>query len=73
MSEEIEIRLESLKTELDDKAGELNDTLNQMESEILENKTNKDLIETNIEDLQQKIDKRFKTSIELLKSKIIKI
>ena len=71
MREEIEIRLESLKTDLEDKAEELNEKLNQLESEILENKTNKDSIEKNIEDLQLKLDERFKRSIESLKSKIL--
>ena len=60
MREEIEIRLESLKTDLDDKAEELNEQLNQIESQILETNTSKDSIEKNIEDLQLRIDERFK-------------
>ena len=60
VSEEIEIRLESLKTDLEDKAEELNEQLNQIESQIQDNKTSRDSIEKNIEDLQLKIDERFK-------------
>ena len=71
MREEMEIRLESLKTDLDDKAKELNEQLSQIESQILENKTSRDSIEKNIEDLQLKIDERFKKSIESSKSKIL--
>ena len=70
MREEIEIRLESLKTELEDKAEELNEELNQIESEILENKTSKDLIEKNIEDLVRKIDERFKIISESFNGKL---
>ena len=70
MREEIEIRLESLKTELEDKAEELNEELNQLESDILENKTSKDSIEKNIEDLQLKIDERFTFIKVSLKCKI---
>ena len=36
---DIEIRFESLKTELEDKAKELNDEVNQIESQILWEKT----------------------------------
>ena len=71
--EEIEIRLESLKTEIEDKAKELNEAINQLESQVLEFKTSEDLIEKNIEDLQLKIDERFKKSIESLKSKILNL
>ncbi len=73
MREEIEIRLESLKTELEDKAEELNDELNQIESEILENKTSKDLIEANIEDLVRKIDERFKIIFESFNGKLLNV
>ncbi len=68
--EEIEIRLESLKTDLDDKAEELNDELNQIESQKEEKQISEDLIEANIEDLVRKIDERFKNRSESLKSKI---
>ena len=70
MREVIEIRLESLKTELEDKAEELNEELNQIESQILENKTSKDLIEKNIEDLVRKIDERFKIIFESFNGKL---
>ena len=67
--EDIEIRLESLKTELEDEAKELHEELNQKESQILENKTSKDLIEKNIEDLQLRIDERFKIIFESFNGK----
>ena len=73
MREEIEIRLESLKTELEDKAEELNDELNQIESQILENKTTEDSIKKNIEDFNLKKDERFKNRSESLKSKILNL
>ena len=70
MKEEIEIRLESLKTELEDKAEELNEALNKMESQILENKTTAVSIVKNVEDLQLRIDERFKIISESCKGKI---
>ena len=62
--------MESLKSELEDKAEELNEQLNQMETQILENKTNKDLIEKNVEELQLKIDERFKIISESFNGKM---
>jgi hypothetical protein len=41
-----------------------------MESQILENKTNKDLIEKNVEDLLLEIDERFISISESFKGKI---
>ncbi len=70
MREEIEIRLESLKTDLEDQAEELNEQLNQIESEILENKTSKDSIEKYFEDLPLKIDERFKIIFESFNGKL---
>ncbi len=61
--------MESLKTELEDEAKELHEELNQKESQILENKTSKDLIEKNIEDLQLRIDERFKIIFESFNGK----
>ncbi len=68
--EDIEIRLESLKTELEDKAEELSEQLNQMESQVLESKMSEDLIKKNIEDLQLKIDERFKIIFESFNGKL---
>ena len=58
--------MESLKIEIEDVAKDLNEKLNQIEAQFVENKTRKDLIEKNIEDLQLKIDERFKIISESL-------
>ena len=68
--EEIEIRLESLKTELEDKAEELKEQLNQIESQMLVKQISEDLIKKNIEDLQLKIDERFKIIFESFNGKL---
>ena len=62
--------MESLKTEIEEKAEEINEALNQIESEILESKISKNSIEKNIEDLQLKIDERFTFIKVSLKCKI---
>ena len=67
---DIEIRLDSLKTELEEKAQQANEELNQLESRILENKTSKDLIEKKIEDLQLRKDERFKIISESFNGKL---
>ena len=59
-----------MKTETEDKVKDLIEEMNQIESQVLESKMSEDLIKKNIEDLQLKIDERFKIISESFNGKL---